>query len=361
MTEAALRAFGADRLEAGPGEEMSLLCPLAKSWTPRKEKTLTSAEYPGTAVEWEGRVFEVRRAEPFPGGAIRYLLAPWAQGHAIRRMEHYDAASEDARAGEQEDRRGGVRKRRLAILFAPAAGLLPGAVQKDMESEFGAPAVAMTISSALPLFVIGFLGVFQQFIGGLGAGLGLPGWLTPPFPLALYLAIESALRLGSAIAMGEPMGSLPIAVAYAAWVEARSSSPQTAGAPAANEDPHADRDRYQMLEPLLSLLSPHEQRLLEASFRFEAIRWGRITAWILLAAAGLNAVASLGNLAGGAGGPVDFVWLLIGGFVAAEQMVRLRRLSAGEPAGSVLGALIRPLAKQLLATPRAFGSPERRG
>ncbi len=219
----------------------------------------------------------------------------------------------------------------------------------------------MTISSALPMLVIGFLGVFQQFIGGLGAGLGLPGWLSPPFPLALYLVIESALRLGSAIATGEPMGSLPIAVAYAAWVEARSSSPQTAGVPAASDDPHADRDRYQMLEPLLSLLSPDEQRLLEASFRFEAIRWGRITAWILLAAGGLNAAASLLNLASGAGGAADLVWLLIGGFVAAEQAGRLRRLSAGEPAGSVLGALVRPLARPLLAAPCALGSPGRRG
>ena len=60
-------------------------------------------------------------------------------------------------------------------------------------------------------------------------------------------------------------------------------------------------------------------------------------------------MASLLNLAGGAGGPADFVWLLIGGLVAAEQIVRLRRLSAGEPAGSVLGALIRPLARPLLA------------
>lgn len=353
MTEAAPRAFGTDLLQAGPGEELSLVCPIPKSWLARKERTLTSAEYPGTAVEWEGRVFEVRGAEPLPGGGVRYRLAPWTEGHAIRRLERYDEASEGARAGEQESRRGGLRRRRFAVLFAPFAGLLPGAVQKDMESEFGAPAIAMTISSAAPLFVVGFLGALERLVASLGGGLGLPGWLTPPFPLAVYLVIESALRLGSAVAMGEPMGSLPVVVGHAAWVEARSSPPPTAGAPDTTEDSHADQDRYRMLEPLLSLLSPDEQRRLEARFQFEAIRWGRITAWILLAAGGLNAVASLLNLAGGAGGPADLVWLLIGGFVAAEQIVRLRRLSAGEPAGSVFGALVRPLATRLTkADPR---------
>ena len=348
MTEASQRAFGGDRLEGGPGGEMSLVCPIPKAWLPRRERTLTTAEYPGTAVEWAGHVFEVRRAEPLAGGGIRYSLAPWTEGHAIRRMERYDEASEGERTGELESRREGLRRRWLSILLAPLAGLLPGPVQKRMESEFGAPALAMTLCSAAPLFVVGFLGVFEQFIGRLGGGLGLPGWLTPPFALALYLVIESTLRLGSAVAMGEPMGSLPIVVAYAAWMEARSSPPPAAAAPEVGEDPHADSDRYRMLEPLLSLLSSAEQRRLEPRFGFDAIRWGRITAWILLAAGGLNAAASLLNLAGGAGAAADFVWILVGGLVAAEQIVRLRRLSAGEPAGSVFGTLIRPLARPLL-------------
>lgn len=352
MTEAGQRAFGGDRLEGGPGEEVSLLCPISKAWLPRRERTLTTAEYPGTAVEWAGRVFEVRRAEPVPGGGIRYRLAPWAEGHAIRRLERYDEASENARAGEQESRRGTLRQRRLSILFAPLAGLLPGSVQTGMESEFGAPALAMTISSAAPLFVVGFLGAFERLLAGVGGGLDLPGWLMPPFPLAVYLVIESALRLGSAVAMGEPMGSLPVVVAHAAWVEARSAPSPAADTPGGGEDPHAEGDRFRMLEPLLSLLAPADQRRLEERFGFEAIRWGKLTAWILLAAGGLNALASLLNLAGGAGGPGDFLWLLLGGLVAAEQVVRLRRFSAGQPAGSFLGALIRPLARPLLAPAR---------
>ncbi|MFY9551414.1 MAG: hypothetical protein WAU32_09715, partial [Thermoanaerobaculia bacterium] len=323
MTQAPLSTFGADRVEAGPGQETVLLCPVSKvSWAPRREKTLTTAAYPGTAVEWGGLLFEVRRAEPLADGGMRYVLAPWEEGHAIRRLERYDEQSELARARTREDLVSGVRKRRLSILLAPLAGLLPGAVQKDMESEFGAPSIAMTISSALPLFVVGFLGVFERFLGGLGAGLGLSGWLTPPGPIALYLFAESALRLGSAIAMGEPMGSFPVVFAYQAWREAREPKP-AAGQAAAPEDAARDAsDRFRMLEPLLSLLSPAEQEVLIERFRFEPVRWGKLTAAILLLLAGTNFLVALVNLAAGAFGPTDFVWLVAGGFLSWEQIRR---------------------------------------
>ena len=44
----------------------------------------------------------------------------------------------------------------------------------------------------------------------------------------------------------------------------------------------------------------------------------------------------------------DALWLLIGGFLVLEQMGRWKKLKAGAPAGSILGALVRPLAKPLL-------------
>lgn len=357
MPEESRRAFGADRLEAGEGGQIWLVCAAPKSWLPRQDKTLTRAEYPGTAVDWQGAVFEVLRAQPLADGGMRYCLAPWAERHAIRRMERYDAASEADRRAESADRRDRVRRRRLSILLAPLLGFLPGAVQKAMESEFGAPAVAMTVSSALPLFVIGFLGLFRQLTMG---ALVLPGILAPPLPLALYLFAESALRLGSAFATGEPMGSLPVVLAYEAWREARAASRPPPPAPAAVESPPSDAerdalDRFRMLEPLLALLTRPEQDLLARRFGFEPIRWGKFTTGVLLLVAGGNAAVSLMNLAAGAFGTADSLWLPIGGLLTLEQIRRWRRLKAGIPSGSVLGALVRPLAKRLLATARAGG------
>jgi hypothetical protein len=358
MAEAPLSPFGADRVEAGAGDETLLVCPVSKdSWTPRLEKTLTKAAFPGTAVEWGGRLFEVRRADPLPEGGMRYALTPWEEGHAIRRLERYDEDSERGRGRAREDTASRIRRRRLSILLAPLAGLLPGAVQTDMESEYGAPAIAMTISSALPLFIVGLLGVFQRLLDGLGGGLGLPGWMTPPGPLAVYLLGESALRLGSAIAMGEPMGSFPVVVAYAAWREAREPGREPGEAASPSDAAREAYDRFRLIEPLLSLLSPSEQETLADRFRFEPVRWGKLTAKILFLVAGSNFAVAIINLAAGAFNPSDLFWLLAGGFLSYEQLRRLHRLSARRPAGSILGALVRPLARPLLATPRAPGLP----
>jgi len=135
--------FGADRVENAPDGGLLLVCPLPKAWAPRSARTLTVAEHPGTAVEWEGRLYEVRDAAPTPDGGMRYRLLPWEDRHAIRRMERYDAVTEEIRETERRDRRGDLAKRQLSLLLAPLAGLLPGEIQKKMERDFGAPAIAL--------------------------------------------------------------------------------------------------------------------------------------------------------------------------------------------------------------------------
>jgi hypothetical protein len=163
----------------------------------------------------------VRDAIPAADGSIRYRLSPWDDRHAIRRMERYDAVTEEIREIERRDLRRDREKRRLTILLAPLGGLLPRDVQKRMERDFGAPAIAMTISSAAPLFAIGFLGVVGILVGMAGATLPLPRWLAPSPTLAIYLFLESAARLMSAVASGEPLGNLLVELAYAAARTAR--------------------------------------------------------------------------------------------------------------------------------------------
>jgi hypothetical protein len=350
------RAFGADRVETDDGDALLLVCPLSKGWNARTARTPVRAAHPGTTVAWDDRLFEVLAADPQPDGGIRYRLAPWEDGQAIRRFERYDADAERARDSNRRDLVSDICKRRWSIVLAPLAGLLPGSVQKRMETEFGAPSLPMTITSALPLFAIGFLGMFRHLLGVAGGALDWPAWVAPPLPIALYLFGESALRLASAIAAGEAMGSLPVVIAYAAWKEARGESAaqklESAAVPDADRA-EAVHDRYKVLEPLLSLLPPGAQRDLAGRFGFDPLRWGRITAWILLAVGTLNALAALGMLAGGRGNLGDFLGILVGVLLAAEQIPRLGRLARGEPAGSVLGALVRPLAAPLFAPPRA--------
>lgn len=349
-------AFGQDFLERAPDGTVLLSSPASKGWTTRQERTPTSAEHPGTAVRFEGNVFEVLEARPLPDGAMRYKLAPWDFRHAIRVLQPYDASSEWERVQEHSRRRESIGKRRLAILFSPVLGHLPGPVQERMESEFGAPAFAMTIVSALPLLALGMIGVLSHLVSFLGGSLPsgasqaarLLPW-EPPLPIALYLLMESAVRLGSTFVTGHPVGSLAGALGYELWSRwgGRSTRrPSYAGVPASPAQ--VVQDRYRMLEPLLALLSAEEQKLLESRFGFDPLRWGRITVVILLAISALGLLTSLAALLEGVGALGDLLVLLLGAGLFLEQIHRQKEISRGRPIGSLLGAFVRPLARSLL-------------
>ena len=353
------RGHGTDRVEAAPSG-LWLICAAPKGWTPRRGRAHTSGEYPGTAVRWETDLFEVVEAVAHPDGTTRYRLEPWPDRHAVRAIETYDSGSEAGRRQQRVEYRKSVTRRRLAILLSPLLGHLPGAVQDRMESDFGAPAVAMTVVSALPLFALGFVSVLFTLAAAYGAGLSgsvsglenversIPRLL--PVPLAVYLVVESAIRLGVAFLQRRAVGSVPGNLLYEIWRIARRRPPVSL-ASFRSLPPTPERallDRFRMLEPLLALLSPVEQEVLQRRFGMEALRWGRVTAGLLLAVGGLNVLASLAKLSAGVGSFGDVVWLLVGAAVSAEQIARLREISRGRPAGSVLGALVRPLARNLL-------------
>ena len=191
-----------------PDGAIDLACAVGKGWTVRRAGTRTRPEHPGTAVRWGGILLEVIAETPDASGGVVYRLAPWADRHAIRVLEDYDEASEAARAAERARRAAAVQKRRLSLLLAPLLGHLPAETQVLMESEFGAPARAMTIASALPLLALGLVGVLAALIASFGGGAAFAGWPILPLPLAAFLFAESLGRLGYAFVTGEPIGSL---------------------------------------------------------------------------------------------------------------------------------------------------------
>jgi hypothetical protein len=172
-----------------------------------------------------------------------------------------------------------------------------------------------------------------------------------PLPLALYLVVENGLRLGLAFLRTEPVGSLPGTLVYAlvnALGGKRSLARPFSGLPASPDQ--ALRDRYHMLEAFLGLLTPAEQEGLARRFGFEPLRWGRFTAILLLVVGGANVLASLIAFAAGTGGLGDLLWLLGASALSAEQLGRLRSIAQGKPAGSVLGAFVRPMAETLMGS-----------
>src|SRR5436190_1388442 len=112
---------GSDRVRVD-GERIVLSSRLPKGWTARVARTLTSAEFPGTAVLWEEQYFEVVGAEPLPAG-VRYTLEPWRDHHAMRVTARYDDDSEAALAAEWRAAHARERKRKSvgAFLFFETA------------------------------------------------------------------------------------------------------------------------------------------------------------------------------------------------------------------------------------------------
>ena len=216
-----MRAYGGDRVEESEEGRISLISSSHKGWRGRSPAAPTRRSvHPGTAVTWDGALYEVTEARPLPSGDVHYLLARWDDAQAIRTLERYDAPTEEARSREQRGRANAVKKRRAAILLAPLLGHLPGEVQERMESEFGAPATKMTVASALPLFVLGILGAFASFVSAVG---GSPEPLPElPLPLSLYLAFESYFRLSAVATESRPMGSIPGTLLYDLWRRVRS-------------------------------------------------------------------------------------------------------------------------------------------
>jgi hypothetical protein len=347
-----LTAFGSDRVERRPGDEILLICPHMKGWNARRPGAQTRAAHPGTAVSWAGRLFEVVGEVPRADGGVVYRLAAWPQEQTIRTLEAYDEPAEARRAAARAETRRDSRRLGLSLLLAPLVGLLPGSVQRRMERDFGAPARTMTLTSGLVELAIGVVGWLLGMAAALGGSFaregGAPLIARLPLPLCVLLILDASVRLASAFVMERAMGTIVTELPYALLRRKRE--------PGAVEPTSATlrRDRYHMLE---AVLPEAEQIRLRRDYGFDPILWGTRTAALLGIVGGVNAALAVVNAAVGAATLADLLWLLAGGALALEQVARRRRLRLGRPAGSVLGALVRPFARPLFETPTPPASP----
>lgn len=349
-----MQAHGTDRMRPGTGDQVILSCRRSKGWTARVEKTLTTARHPGTAVLWEEKFFEVVIAEPGPAGSVRYVLEPWHDEHIIRLSEPYDAASEARREVERQAASSRETKRKTANLAGIFTGLLPAIVQEHLASELGLlPAKLTALSLLVPFPYI--LWVANDVV----KGIMNPGAKTLPRPFALaaaYLLFETLIRLSIVWLQARPVGSVLGFVPYVLYYVTigRSSgaiSPfaEQRGQKLFHTEPAEDvalRDAFLMREPLLTLLSPAEQNALAERFGFNYRTHGFIVAFVILLASVAGVITGLISLQHGARLGA-FLSILAGIGLGAEQFVRLAALQRG-PAGSVLGALVRPFARKLL-------------
>jgi hypothetical protein len=313
------------------------------------EKTRLTPEHPGTAVRWDGQIFEVLDVDALEGGGVRYTLALWDEQHAIRVVDSYDEATEAGRQHEREVRARRERHRLLSLVLAPLLGLLPADVQQQIENDYAMPGTRLTIVSAVPLLLFGAFSLVAMWL------VVFNGPELLPFPLTLlgvYFWIESLVRLTVCMTQGRPVGSILGSLPWGLMEliqGLRGKHAPARGAPHP-ESPSSERDAqdsFHLLEPVLSFLDVGDQATLHELFGFDGVRWGRITAIVLLVAVGPLLVATVGGMLL-APAPGDVLLLLVTGVLFFEQVFRLAKLARGGLAPSLLRFLVRPLARRLL-------------
>jgi hypothetical protein len=347
-----MRAHGRDRVRESGGRIL-LLSAISKGWTARVPKTLTTSEHPGTAVIWEDQYFEVIEAALQQSGGVRYVLAPWRDEHTIRTFERYDGESEAQRIA---DYRRAARQRKASVvsrLFGVVLGHLPEPVQARLQDDVGVVPSRMTILSCVPPMIWVGYSIWAAVDAKIKG-------TAPPFPPLVWVFIqfellESLVRFFVAMSQGRGMGSAIGTLAYIIYwglspKREKLVSPfggrgySTASAMPVPEDV-ARADALEMKSPMLTLLTADEQQQLAERYGFDYRRHAYGTAWIILVFAILGAVTSILKMPDG-GGVLTLLSIFVAGGVALEQILRLRTFPRG-PAGSVLGALVRPFVKSL--------------
>jgi hypothetical protein len=338
-----MRACGTDRLRPAGGERFVLASRISKGWVPRVGKTLTSAEFPGTAILWEERYFEVVEARPLPLGGVEYVLEPWRDNNVMRVVQHYDEPSEAARVAEHRAHLGRERNRKTANLAALLTGHLPAVVQNRMAENLGLLPYRITFVSVLGVYAV-VVGLFLLMISN------VMRHDTPPATLMVitgYLAIETTARFFIVWTQNRPIGSTLGLFGYIAWwllTGRRGTSPFAVekGFDVVITEAPDDvklRDMLMIREPFLSLLPAEVQERIAARFPYDYRRYSTGIAVAILVSAVIGIASSMYRGA--------FVAFLVAVALACEQVYRLTVLRRG-PIGSVLGLLVRPFVRKLL-------------
>jgi hypothetical protein len=338
-----MRPHGSDRIRRADGERVVLASRLSKGWTPRAEKTLTSAEFPGTAVLWDEQYFEVVEARAGAAGGVEYVLEPWREHHVMRVVEHYDEPSEAARLAAHREHLARESGRKTANALALLTGHLPAVVQNAIGDRLGVLPVRITFVSLLGEWAV-LGGMILWIVSYLMRNDVAP---LPLIVIAAFLLIECTVRMFVNWTQSRPIGSSLGLVAYIVWWLAggrRATSPFAVekGFNVVISETPDDRKMHDLLitrEPLLTLLPCREQQRMAERFGYDYRRQSRIVAAGIFIFSVIGIVSSMARS--------SLLPFLVACALAAEQLYRLAVMGR-RPVGSALGILVRPFVRKFL-------------
>ena len=189
-------------------------------WKARSFSPTGQSIFPGTAIEFEGRYYEVvfQDYEQGPPLRICYYLNPWEEHFPIRLQFHYNKEECRNTARAYRNQIKSNRQSALLTLISPVVGMLPAEDQIRIANRFGIPATRMTFFSAFVLLPPAGYGILF-FAANWFGNVPLPG---PPsvhwiYPFGFYFFSESLVRMLTATKLEEPVGSLLVSLPVLCW------------------------------------------------------------------------------------------------------------------------------------------------
>lgn len=156
--------------------------------------------FPGSAILFEDRHYEMILEEEDGAGRHLYYLNPWEDRFPIRLQFHYTREECLRLVRQRKDERTQRQQTFVIKLLLPLFGLLPASDQIRLQNRYGINAGTMTTLSALMLFAVGgycvIMGISSMLTGG-GSRLHLAG---------SYFLGESLIRLLESVKLDTPSG-----------------------------------------------------------------------------------------------------------------------------------------------------------
>ena len=212
---------------------------------------------------------------PGAGTDVRYVLSPWDERHAMRVVEAYSTEAEVLRGRERSDAARRSDRHVFILLVSPLAGSLPAHVQERLETEYNVPARHLSLASALPLWILGWISLIFLMASTITGARAAP---TPVLVFGVYLLAESTARIVVAFLQGRPIGTLAGTLLYEVWRRLGRAKDRAEGRPVpadpsvwnVESDAAQDAlDRYHVLEPFAGLLPMDDQLRLAERFGFD--------------------------------------------------------------------------------------------
>ena len=175
-----------------------------EEWLPHSPGDLTHAEYPGSAIKYQDRVYELMCVEESVEGgyAFRYGLRAWDPQYIIRHLVNYTLETQREATAAHQDRTKTQGLRSMILWLFPLAGFAPDPLQREWEEKTGLRMAWASAGSALFGMALAFA------LRGVGKSFDA---------VIFYLALESFTRLFWTGISRRPHGSFLLTLPYLLW------------------------------------------------------------------------------------------------------------------------------------------------